>query len=653
MAVEIPRLQRLNDGQPQSAGRLEIQAPNLLGATAPLREGVGSAINQGVEVFEARQKEIRKQELAAKDLKATEAAVKYETQLKNDLTRIEQLSGDVTPAYKKFDEDMATLEDDIYTQVGEDQETRLLLREKIIKANGRVSDSRTTQQTKQYYKWQKEVGDSSVKLRQDNAMKASEALDSRNPLTLGAVQNQLNEIEQTRVSIAKQNGYDIPIKVDENGRTTIDYSNAPSIETQIKQDIGDAVIPMVKALNAAGKTKEAKQLIESQDRWLNADDKAKLTADNDEASVKNQALAKLATKSSWSIDEIKSLKDVDNDVKFKMQELNHTESLHREREQKQKADATMDREFRRLSAKQASNGAYVSAAEYINTPEYKNIKDKLSTSQLRTLHKIVEAPIDSDPEALADMWEAYRNGDLGDWDSDTFLSTFGRLNSKNRGDLMRMRNNQGAPTTDARRQTIATTAIAKFEDAANVYKNQFGEELFPRKNVRGKMVYVDPDDELRMHNAKNNIEKIITQDPNIKYDTDKLQGVIQTELDKVSAEKEKTGGEGLRGLIRGIQRNVRGIRENLTNRAASQAISVTQSNPPPTPPQGAPKKSGAPVTPTAPAKPSGTPKVDKVSKTDMTTWTMSNWKAEFFKVNGRNPKDGTELLNWKKQRLAQ
>ena len=209
MPVQIPRVNRFEQQAPGQSERIQVNAPNLLGATAPLREGVSNLANTAIDVMEARQKEARKQELAVKDLKATEAAIKYEQTLKGELDRLKQLKGDVTSACKQFDEKTLTLEDDIYTSVGEDQETRLMLKEKIIKADGRIADTRSTQQTGQYYSWQKEVADSSVKLKQDNAMKAAQFLDVRNPLTFGGVQSQLDEIEGTRIAIAVQNGYDI------------------------------------------------------------------------------------------------------------------------------------------------------------------------------------------------------------------------------------------------------------------------------------------------------------------------------------------------------------------------------------------------------------------------------------------------------------
>ena len=144
MPVQIPRVNRFEQQAPGQSERIQVNAPNLLGATAPLREGVSNLANTAIDVMEARQKEARKQELAVKDLKATEAAIKYEQTLKGELDRLKQLKGDVTSAYKQFDEKTLTLEDDIYTSVGEDQETRLMLKEKIIKANGRIADTRST-----------------------------------------------------------------------------------------------------------------------------------------------------------------------------------------------------------------------------------------------------------------------------------------------------------------------------------------------------------------------------------------------------------------------------------------------------------------------------------------------------------------------------
>lgn len=586
MAVVIPKLERIDPTGPQSAGRLQLDAPNLLGATAPLREGVGALANATVDVIEQRQKSLRKQELAAKDLKATEAAIKYETKLKGDLTRIEQIGGDATPAYKAFDDGMAELENTTYTNVGEDAETRAILKEKIIKANGRVQDERTVNQTKQYYKWQKEVADSSVSLKRDNAMKSSQYLDVKNPATFGAVQSQIDEIEQTRISIGLQNGYDIKQVTDDNGVTRWDYSNAPAIETQIKGDIGDTVIPMVKALNASGKANEAKALIEGQKKWLNADDLAKLTSDNDEASVKNRALDELTKIGrNPSIDQINNLKGVGEDVKLKMREINHTNSLHRERENNQKVDSVMNKMYQDIQAAKGSDTPYVSAEDFKNrNPLWKNNKDMLSVENMKSIDKLVTNVEVTDPEAFNQAMRLVQNGELEGLSGQKFLALRSRIDDGIWKTMFSSYFRQNLPDTESRKQSNIAFSSKEVTGYFNKQTDQYGNFTFPR-NKKGQ--YTNSNDEALVADSQRQLGEWIATNPSVT--TAEIQDKSK-ELynDALKAREEATPGwiKNVRSFMDSFKAQnpfIGGKRPTLSNETPP-AVKITpdqvQNNPP-------------------------------------------------------------------------
>lgn len=419
MAVVIPRLQQITPAGPQQSDRIQAEAPNLLGATEPMRKGLGSAISTVSDAYTDIQNDLRKKELAAKDLKASEKAIGYEQALKARLDIAKQQKGDPTPTYKQFDEEMVKLESALYDD-DLDPETQMLLKEKVIKANGRILDTRSTNYTGQYYGWQKEVADSSVKLRQDNAVKDSANFNITNSLSYKGIQNALNEIEGTRISLGLQNGYDIkqniekivdPVTGETRERVSWDYSNAPAIEEQIKADIGDTVIPMVKALNAAGKTKEAKFIIDDQKKWLNAKDLSALIADNDEANVKNQALALIGSLKNQSgkaaFDEVEK-SNASAAIKFKARELIDTKDRQEQNALTRKREQSKAFLYQHIDDKQRSATPYASVSEFKDSPEYKNFKDVLDVTQLKALEERIEAPPTSDPKAKEKISEVYR-----------------------------------------------------------------------------------------------------------------------------------------------------------------------------------------------------------------------------------------------------
>ena len=473
MAVEIPKLNRFEPQAPAATGRIEANAPNLLGSTAPIRQGANQLVESTINVEEARQKAIRKQELAAKELKAEEFGIKYEQKLKADLDVLGQLKGDVTPAYKSFDEKSIEFENEIYKQAGEDPETRAMLRERIIRANGRIADTRNTNQTKQYYAWQKEVTDGSVKLKQDNAMKSSEFLDVTTGAGIRGVKTSLDDIQASRTNVAIQNGYDIKqVKDEKTGRVTWDYSGAPAIEAQIKKDIGDAVIPMVKALNASGKTNEAKWLINDQKAWLNAEDLSRLMSDNDDADVRNQALALTATLKNQSgkaaFDEIdKSNKS--EAIKFKARELVDTRDRQNENANARKRKDANNYLYEYIDEKQRSTQPFATISEFKDSPQYKELKGVLTPSDLKTLEQRIEAPPSSDPKALQKISEVYTSTGFKNLSNAEFNKLLGGLDQQARNRYTSLRESLVKPpkglTEDQARSRLNTMTGYFMSDA--------------------------------------------------------------------------------------------------------------------------------------------------------------------------------------------
>lgn len=638
MAVEIPRLQRFDTQAPESAGRLRTEAPNLLGATASLREGFQAGLSDVSEALDARQKEIRKQQLAAKDLKALEYSTRYEQKLKTGLDSLKQMKGDTTQAYKAFDESMVKAESELYDEVT-DPETQQLLREKVIRANGRITDTRSTQYTQQYFSWQKEVADSSVKLRQDNAAKDAQFLDVKNPLSFAKVQKHLDEIEATRVAIAQQNGYNIPVKVDENGVKTIDYSQAPMIESQIKADIGDALIPTVKSLNAAGKVKEAKQLIDSKmiKRWLNAKDLATLTAENDEANVKNLALEQLAAQPEWTIDQINGLKGVGEDVKLKMREINHTNSLHREREQKKKADDTYLKMINEIEATSKTANPYVSPQDFKDrSPLYKNNRDLLSASQRKALDNYFDQNRSTDYDTMADIYEMFRNNELDKLTGAQVMEMRSKLSTRDEARFQAMYQAQTRPTSEAAKNVLTKTAIDRVNRSFERLTYTDGSPIFKRKN-NGK--FSKSDNEL-LDEVTKRAEDYVKGNP--KWTQEGEDAVIAETLQDIQARKQKERDESLGQQIRGFFRGFMG-----------PAQPSTPANP---------FKGGAapvPANPVATAQPAPQAAAQPGTTTtanEMSKWTPTDWVRDYqSRHSGKMPPNnqmGAVLKRWKEQRMS-
>ena len=244
-------------------------------------------------------------------------------------------------------------------------------------------------------------------------------LDAARPETFANMHTYAQDIIQARIARGSQTG-SLVTKPD----GTIDYEQGP-VGPQIKKDIGDAVIPLVKSLNAAGKVKEGKQVIDQYAPFLNAADRATLLSDNNEADVNNQAIVAL-TKLQQDVaaanpnnpdrrvmlSDIDKMKDLSPAVRFKVIEKNDIFNKRQDAEIDRKREIQVTEEFNRLVQRQASPEAYVSEDEWLNDPETKGRIAGMKPSDVNTFRAIIQAPTKSTEVGLTMLNAGDRNGNL-------------------------------------------------------------------------------------------------------------------------------------------------------------------------------------------------------------------------------------------------
>lgn len=405
MAVELPRINRAQPQAPQPSQKLDVNLPNIAEATAPIGRAISNSTEKVVDAFSDQQK--KQQQVW--DTKTTDVNNVFERALKNRLSEIKLKTGDTTKdfvdyedfAQKTHDEMMASFNDN-------DPEFKTLLSEKMLNTFGRMKSFKDDQQYEQHFKYQNETSDARVKLDVDNAFSTGMSLDVKRPDTFTSLDAYIKRIEQTRVSQGDRTGMTVR---DEKG--VPDYFNGP-VGAQIRKDVGDTIVPLVKSLNAAGKVEEGKKVLERYSDYLNAADKSNLMNDNNEADVKNQAITHLydlqasVAKANPDnknrrvmIGDIDKLKNIPEAVKFKIIELNDIYNKRQDAEQDRKMEVVISTEYEKLLKRQAGPDAYVSEAEWINSPEAKNIIDQgAKPSEINNLKAVVVAPLKSKQFAL-------------------------------------------------------------------------------------------------------------------------------------------------------------------------------------------------------------------------------------------------------------
>lgn len=400
MAVQIPRVQRFQPQAPTSVGRIDPSiAPDLVSAEAPRRKAEASLVGAVAEVAIARDEAIRKAELKAKDLKATELNNQLSSWAAQRREQIALKKGDVTQDYKLYDEEYAQQIETVRASMPDDPETIELFNSKLQSTNSRLNELRNIQQMKQNFAYQKSVADSTVKIRQDEAMKFAEMFTLANPATFAPMDQAIRQIEQTRAAEGEMNGFPAGIRINEAGVEEREYS--PFVQAQISSDVSDVVRPIVKSLNAAGKSKESKRVIEEYSKYLTAADRAALIADSDESDVKNQALdlvSKLEVQSGTAAFDAINKSQASEAVKFKAREIVNTNDMHMENARRRKRVEGYNVLYNHLDEKQRSNQPYVNVNEFKDSQWYKNYRDVLTPQELKSLEQRIDAPATSDPK---------------------------------------------------------------------------------------------------------------------------------------------------------------------------------------------------------------------------------------------------------------
>lgn len=500
MAVELPRVQRAQPQAPQATPKLDVTVPNMAEAAAPLTRAISNTTEKVLDaeqVFQKKQQQVW-------DTKSTDINNQFERSLKNKLSEIKLKTGDVTKDFIGYNEFAQKQHDELLAQHSEmDNGFKTLLSEKITNTFGRMNSFRDDQQYEQHYKYQNEASDGRVKLDVDNAFNKGMSLDVARPDTFMSFDAYIKRIEQTRIAQGDRTGMTVR---DKNG--VPDYFSGP-VGVQIRKDVGDTIVPLVKSLNAAGKVAEGKEVLNRYSEYLNAADKTNLLNDNNEADVKNQALTHLSNLQDSvaaanpnvkdrrvMIGDINKLKGLPEAVKFKIIELNDIYNKRQDAEQDRKMDVIISTEYEKLLKRQAGTDAYVSEAEWINSPEAKNIIDQgAKPSEINNLKAVVVAPFKSKQFALDAFNKATADRTLGTMTPRQISEIWPHLNKEDRTRFNEIRRDQlydsrskkeGGPTSGDKISGMHSRMVGALEKQMKAFRDPTSKELYFPVNSKDK-----------------------------------------------------------------------------------------------------------------------------------------------------------------------
>lgn len=632
----LPRQERAQPQAPASVGRFEVNPPSIAEATASGFSKAASAVGDIAQAFNQQELEIQRQKKATVDIKSTELANRFERASKERLAAIKDLpaEADTTQDYVDYDKAMDKLQTEILGEYeGWDPQLKALTEAKLRNTYASQESFRNIQQNEQIFKYRRKVIDDKVDLASKNMFEAGRYLDAAKPETFDLVKKYFYDIRDSRIA---EGMYTRTLPVDGDGNPTKDWLES-AVGTEVRKNVGNTVVDMVKTLNATGKVNEAKMLIDEYADYMNVNDRAKLLSDNDEANVKNTALNHLRDLENV-LRRPPTLKEINNympdgktqpseAVQMKMREFADTNSRLADQERKRRSDAMLNKAAARIRERMAGPQAYVNAAQYINSPEYKLETDGMDANDAAALVRLTESREVSDPVAMSKLYGYFQRNELSKLQYPEYLNLTSKLTVRDRNKVDGWFQNQMAPTSDSGQMAITGNTLNRLDDRLTTFQDKYGRPAFS-KDKKGKY----KPEVLAEINAAKDRARLRLNDPKVAYNVTESNRIIEEELSTAS-KNLMDARSPIKVLVDEFGNATKTTVEKSINSATNGLF-----------------KSGAPLQTVPPVV--KTVERNAALPEDMKDFQPADWGRLFRKENGRGPKDEAEFTTWKNQKLG-
>jgi hypothetical protein len=551
--VQLPKVTRTEVQSPTSSARIEGQVQSvaeIVGASNKTTQAVASKIT---EVFDARQATIEKRAIGEIDIRAANLKNTYTEYSKTLLKEIGLKTGDTAKDYENYDKQMAQKYDELTKEFGEwKPEYSTLVTQKLQAAYAEQNGDRSRQQTEQNYKFRKSVVNSSVALNQDGFYNRGLTLNAKDPRGMIELDAYVGSMMQARIAEGDQDG---TLARDENGMPKV-FEGAVGV--QVRKDVGDVVKNLVTTLNGAGKVNEAKMVLDKySEQYMNADDRDKLMSQGNEANVKNIALAELS-----KLGENASIADINKTsqpeaVKFKMREIKDINDRLAKNDRDRKTESAFQSEYTRVIGMQNSGNPYVSKAQYLDSPEAKNLlANGMKPDQIDKIADLAVVPIKSKPDALSAYTTGLKNNNL-------YLLPYAKLTEIKAGlnaeDRKRFDSDLAQQKSDAKKSKeggltsttgseLQSSMVKELDKKMKGFKLN-GEPVFPtKKNRNGTGEDFEEDYDKELLNTTSEFIKQDIQSFGKMPSYSERQQIIETRFNEMLSQRQRDS----QGLMRSI-----------------------------------------------------------------------------------------------------
>lgn len=487
MPVQLPTVDRFEPQAPAPAPRINVDVPDSTRVSMQAGEAGKQALDQTAKMF-------AEQEDHASDLTATNVANSYAARFKVELAKVQNIQGDPTSAYHKFDEDSSSWANDLTKQYeGSSERTKAKIAERIQMTHGELQARRSVDEALQYQKYEKNTTDAAIQLGQEDMMASSELLNAKDTNTFSNLDNNIYNLKKLHTESGLRTG-----TVLRNSDGSLSYT--PQALIEMKKDVSDGLKNVIETLNASGKTDEAQMLLEKYKDDLTADTTRKLTAGHKDSLTKNQALAEVDKVQFLDpVAQLAKLNKISNvEVKEKALSFANDRQRYLEQAKNRASNDVYEKLSDYIRKRQSSGQNFVSVTDLQNDETYSRLRGSLNSKDEDALEKMIKARSESTDNGRQELLSNVTAGGFKGMSYPELLRLNSQLSKSDQKKAMSYWTdaNSDSDSEKSQRRTYMTKKLKDEMQASNVIK----------KNVFGK--YTN-DSEIKITNYQDELQQVI------------------------------------------------------------------------------------------------------------------------------------------------
>ena len=603
--IQIPRINRIEPQATPETPKVNLQTFNPAEVGRAPMEVVGDIASDYMKQYEKARKDTA-------DTKATELANMYERERADKLTQLTKLQGDPTNYYESFEsEGRERIAQIIESNPDMDEVTRAAAVSKLNQVDQRYYLKGVNSFYTQNAKYIKDTADDRVKLLQSQFIDDAGTIAIDEEAGLKSLQASIGAIVNERYKQAEK--LDIP---------------KDSLLVDVAQDVSTGLSSVVQSLNAANRPDLAEKVMEKFASYIDVKTIPKLMEQTDKEKKTVEAYALLTkARTSNPADPISFINENTSDEQVREKALNLFNSDQARATQIKQRQSTQNYNqlFNYVFQKQNSADPFVDITAMEEDSMFKQLYPNVTDpKQKKDIYKIIKPPNESDPDAVNQMFDYIRTGQIGKLSNEELVQLTNNLSKTDRSTVMRLYTDYYSDTKGNQRAEISQ-AYNNLDRIISVTPG-----IVKRKP--GKNEYTDESKKNKAELQKRLLEQVTTLPP----------GASPSEINAM-AQQVVTDYVEEKGLNKPKESGWLKMLNSITNPFGANNNSTTPLKQPTTPPKSLPTTS-------APIKVATPP--TSVSN-QMSNWTTKQWIQQFKMENPNAPVSESAVRAFKNKKLGQ